>query len=154
MAARVRPRMDDSWTTSSPTNASSRLVREPARCSILFSRRSSVRGGDLWCKAPGTIDPGADPFGKKLGDEAKLVRPPHLSPRITAQQGVLTLHPKPDVAWEDAEIHRWIIPRDATFTLKGVLAFCGIHAASLFPDSADRHTEFLGWRYKWGRLSG
>lgn len=95
-----------------------------------------------------------DPFGTELGDKPSLIRPPHISPRITAQRGVLTLHPKPDEDWEADEIHRWTIPLAATFTLKGVLSFCGIHAASLFPDSADRHTEYLGWLYKWGRLSG
>jgi hypothetical protein len=86
----------------------------------------------------------ANPFGLELGDTPRLVRPPHLNPRITAQRGVLTLHPKPDEAWDVPEIHRWTIPSTATFTLKGVLALCGIHAASLFPDGAGRHTEYIG----------
>jgi hypothetical protein len=93
-----------------------------------------------------------DPFSAKLGDTPWLIRPPHISPRITAQKGVLTLHPKPDQPWEADGIHRWKIGSTA-FTLKGMLDFCGIHAASLFPDSADRHTEHLAWLYKWGRLN-
>lgn len=106
-------------------------------------------------KPPSEIeDLKTSPFGPELGDTPRLVRPPHLSPRITVQRGVLTLHPRPEQAWDTADIHRWTIPSNTTFTLKGVLAFCGIHAASLFPDSADRHTEYLGWLYKWGRLSG
>jgi hypothetical protein len=102
---------------------------------------------------PQLDDLGVDPFGNQLGRSPWLVRPPHINPRITAQKGVLTLHPLPDQDWDDDGIHRWTIPKDATFTLKGILDFCGIHAASLFPDSADRHTEHLGWLYKRGRLS-
>lgn len=94
-----------------------------------------------------------DPFGPEIGDVPRLIRPPHISPRITAQKGVLTLHQKPDQDWDAAGIHRWKIEKDATFTLKGILDFCGVHAASLFPDSADRHTEHLAWLHKRGRLS-
>jgi len=105
-------------------------------------------------EAPSELeDLAIDPFDKKLGETPRLVRPPHISPRITAQKGVLTLHPKPETDWDTDGIHRWKIIKDATFTLKGILDFCGVHAASLFPDSADRHTEHLGWLHKRDRLS-
>ncbi len=105
-------------------------------------------------EAPPELDDlSVDPFGTSFGETPRLIRPPHISPRITAQKGVLTLHKKPDQSWEMDGIHRWRIIKDATFTLKGILDFCGIHAASLFPDSADRHTEHLAWLHKWGRLS-
>ena len=105
-------------------------------------------------KAPSEAeDLGIDPFGAEIGQTPRLIRPPHISPRITAQKGVLTLHPKPDEDWDVDGIHRWKIVKDATFTLKGILDFCGVHAASLFPDSADRHTEHLAWLQKWSRLS-
>jgi FRG domain len=94
-----------------------------------------------------------DPFASEIGEIPRLIRPPHISPRITAQKGVLTLHPKPDRDWDADGIHRWKIEKDATLTLKGILDFCGVHAASLFPDSADRHTEHLAWLHKRGRLS-
>lgn len=94
-----------------------------------------------------------DPFGIEIGEKPRLIRPPHISPRITAQKGVLTLHPQPDQDWNADGIHRWKIEKDATFTMKGILDFCGLHAASLFPDSADRHTEHVGWLHKRGRLS-
>jgi len=93
-----------------------------------------------------------DPFSINVREQPRLVRPPHISPRITAQQGVLTLHSKPDRDWEDYGIHKWIIAKEFTFTLKGILNFCGVHAASLFSDSADHHTEHLAWLYKRGRL--
>jgi hypothetical protein len=94
-----------------------------------------------------------DPLSEQVGERPRLIRPPHLSPRITAQKGLLTLHPRPDEDWDTDGIHRWKINRNVTLTLKGILDFCGIHAASLFPDSADRHTERLGWLYKRDRLS-
>lgn len=94
-----------------------------------------------------------DPFVNQYADPVLLVRAPHLNPRITAQGAVLTWHRNPAIDWDTQDIHRWIIPATFTFTLKGLLAFCGIHAASLFPDSADRHTEYISWRRKWGRLS-
>lgn len=100
---------------------------------------------------PELSDLSIDPFSNDLGDAPRLIRPPHINPRITAQQSVLTLHPKPDNPWTANGIHVWKIPSSFAFTLKGILNFCGIHAASLFPDSADRHTEHLYWEHKWGR---
>ena len=94
-----------------------------------------------------------DPFSAEVGSVPRLIRPPHINPRITAQKGVLTLHPIPNEDWVADGIHRWTIPKEATFTLKGILDFCGLHSASLFPDSADRHTEHLAWLHKRGRLS-
>jgi hypothetical protein len=105
-------------------------------------------------EAPAEIeDLSLDPFDPDLDENPKLIRPPHINPRITAQKGVLTLHSKPDKDWDADGIHRWKIEKNATFTIKGILDFCGIHAASIFPDSADRHTEHLAWLHKRGRLS-
>jgi len=102
---------------------------------------------------PELADLETDPFSSDLHDSPRLIRPPHINPRITAQRGVLTLHPKPDEDWAANGINRWKIIKEATFTLKGILDFCGLHAASLFPDSADRHTEHLAWLHKRDRLS-
>jgi hypothetical protein len=102
---------------------------------------------------PEELDLSADPFFGFFGEETpRLIRPPHISPRITAQKGVLTLHPKPAKPWDSDKVHRWKIESESRFTLKGILDFCGIHAASLFPDSLDRHTEHLSWLHKRGRL--
>lgn len=102
---------------------------------------------------PEIEDLSANPFDPQLCDSPRLVRPPHITERITAQRGVLTLHPCPDTDWEADGIHRWRIAESFTFTLKGLLDFSGIHAASMFPDSVDRHTEHLGWLYKRSRLA-
>lgn len=93
-----------------------------------------------------------DPFGQEIGTTPRLIRPPHITPRVTAQKGVLTVHPDPTENWDSPGMHCWRIEKEKIFTFKGLLDFCGIHAASLFPDSADRHTEHLKWLHKWGRL--
>jgi hypothetical protein len=102
-------------------------------------------------KAPTLLPLETTPFEPPV--TVRLVRPTYLSGRIPAQLGVLTLHKEPEHDWVDPDIQKWTIPAEATFTLKGKLAFCGIHSASLFPDSVDRHTEYVAWRHKWGRLS-
>jgi hypothetical protein len=100
---------------------------------------------------PDVTDMALDPFAALPGP-VQLVRPSYVSPRIPAQLGVLTVHARPDIDWVAPEIHRWTIPAAATFTLKGILAYCGFHSASMFPDSADQHTQYVSWRHKWNRL--
>lgn len=102
---------------------------------------------------PELEDLAIDPFSLGQDETPRLIRPPHINPRITAQKNVLTLHSNPDQDWTADGIHCWRIPKSATFTLKVILDFCGLHSASLFPDSADRHTEHLAWLHKRGRLS-
>jgi hypothetical protein len=103
-------------------------------------------------KAPPELeDFSADPFA--LPGRVHVVRPPHVSARIPAQLGVLTLHTKPDEDWQDDGIQKWTIDKDATFKLKGLLAFCGFHYASMFPDSPDRLAQYVSWRHKWERLA-
>ena len=105
-------------------------------------------------KPPKTIENLAvDPFSPTMNPEPQLVRPPHINQRITAQQGVFTLHTDPTQDWVSDGIRRWYIPTTECFTVKRKLNFCGIHAASLFPDSADQHTRHLSWLHKVGRLS-
>ncbi len=96
-------------------------------------------------------DPSISPFSEEL-TEPCLVRPPHVSSRITSQKSVMTLHPNPNEPWTPDGMHRWPIASTFSFTLKGQLNFCGINEASLFPDSADRHTSHLAWLHKWDRF--
>jgi hypothetical protein len=84
--------------------------------------------------------------------DVTLVRPPHLNPRITAQRGLFTLHPKPTEKYEPQKIVKWIIPSPKCFELKLILDTCAINEASLFPDLQGL-AENIAWRYKWGRLT-
>jgi hypothetical protein len=101
--------------------------------------------------APTLVNTKTHPFSIRAGSPV-LFRPPHVTRRITVQSGVFTVHPQPDVGWDDNGIVRWRIPGNPCFTLKGVLNFCGVHRASLFPDTPDAVTDHLGWLHKWDRL--
>jgi len=80
-----------------------------------------------------------------------LFQPPHLSPRIPAQNCVFTYHPtpseKPKLA-SSVEMERWEIAREACGELSFMLDRCGINATSMFPD-LDGLARYLEWRYKW-----
>jgi hypothetical protein len=83
----------------------------------------------------------ADPFGyPKVG---KFI-PPHVTPRITAQVGVFTIHPSPSEAFDDDSLERLIFPHEFRRPLKKILFRYGIHAASLFPD-LDGLTAHIEW---------
>lgn len=84
----------------------------------------------------------------KLQDDVMLYYPPHISPRITAQSGLFTVHKFPDKAFVPQNGVRIIIG-PGPLTLKLDLNACGIHRASLFPD-IDGLAEYHSWLYKWG----
>lgn len=60
--------------------------------------------------------------------------PTHVTPRITAQVGLFTIHPKPKEPFRSPDIDRLIIKNSARKSLKWTLYSYGIHRASLFPD--------------------
>ena len=79
--------------------------------------------------------------------------PPHITPRIPAQQALFTVQPNPTEPMGDASSHRQtmkiIIANDARFSFRKILSFYGINQESMFPglDGASAH---LTWRYKNG----
>jgi hypothetical protein len=81
--------------------------------------------------------------------EVLTYHPPHISPRIAAQQSVFTLHPKPDEPFVHPELQHWVIEQKACWPIKLALDAAGITPAVLFP-GIDGLGEYLGWRYKWG----
>ena len=87
----------------------------------------------------------SDLFGLR---SVKLYRPPHIAPRIPAQQGVFTIHPDPSGEYAPNGLERWVIPdRGVSFRIKKQLHVCGINESSLFPD-IDGLARYLAWRYK------
>ncbi len=86
-----------------------------------------------------------------FGPDTALLRPSHLTRRITAQRGLFTIHAHPDQDWDPPSLIKWTIPAAGCFTLKRMLDFCGINEASLFPD-LDGLAQHLGFRYKWTML--
>jgi hypothetical protein len=77
-----------------------------------------------------------------------MYRPPHISPRITAQQSVFTLHPNPDKPFIHPTLRKWVVAQEACWDIKRALVAAGITAAVLFP-GIDGLGRYLGWRYKW-----
>ncbi len=75
--------------------------------------------------------------------------PPHLTPRITVQRGLFTVHRTPDKPWEPTSLKKWVIPSDSCLALKLALSRAGINRASLFPDP-DGIAAHINWLHKWG----
>ncbi len=84
-------------------------------------------------------------------DRVSLYRPPHISVRIPAQQSVFTLHPDPTEVFAPPTLRSWTIPRQSCMGIKRALDACGINQSSLFP-GLDGLANYIGWRYKWGKL--
>jgi hypothetical protein len=85
-----------------------------------------------------------DPFRYK--EVGKFI-PRHLSPRITTQGGLFTIHPKPYEEFESDEMEKIIIPKHIRSTLKRTLNKYGVDRFSLFPslDGLSAHIEWLQW---------
>jgi hypothetical protein len=83
-----------------------------------------------------------DPFAYK--QLSKFV-PNHITPRITAQSGVFTIHPEPRKPLNSDKIDKLIIPSHFRKELKRILYQYGIHRASLFPDldGLAKHIKYL-----------
>ncbi len=60
--------------------------------------------------------------------------PPHISPKITAQAGLFTLHPRPFVAFNHEKITKIIIPAEIRKSIKKTLSVYGVHPRTIFPD--------------------
>jgi len=83
-------------------------------------------------------------------DCVKLYKPPHLSERIPAQQGLFTLHGRPTESWQPANMREIVIDKSACGKIKDRLNACAINRATLFP-GLDGLSDNLRWRYKWQR---
>lgn len=90
---------------------------------------------------------GDDPFSIT---DVQLYRPAHISPRISAQKGVFTIHPRPNDPYKEKRVHKWKIKK--AFKIKVTLDKAGINHSTLFPD-IDGLCEYLGWIYKWRKFS-
>jgi len=74
-------------------------------------------------------------------------RPPHISPRIPAQQAVFTVHHQPAKVLQSKSLRIIDIPGKHCIRLKRMLDIAGFNRASLFPD-IDGLGVHLAWRYK------
>ena len=83
------------------------------------------------------------------GHDVVAYEPPHMTPRITVQHALFTVHRQPDQAWMPQSMRRWVIPSQACIHIKLALSRAGINRASLFPDR-DGIATHINWLHKWG----
>ena len=83
-----------------------------------------------------------DPF--RYRQVGKFI-PWHISPRITNQGGLFTIHPKPYEQFVSDEMEKLIIPNRLRSNLKRTLNKYGVDRFSLFPslDGLSSHIEWL-----------
>lgn len=85
--------------------------------------------------------------------ELRCYRPPHISPRISAQRSVLTLHECPTKEIASGTLVKFTIRSKACFEIRKRLDACGVNENSLFPDLQGLGGH-LAWRYKNNWLAG
>ena len=104
-------------------------------------------------KRSGIVDdyPGLDPFALPAGAAPLLVRVPPTVSRITAQQGLFSLHADPTAAWVPTSppymFNRLIIPAAEKAYFLQMLHILGVNQARLMVDLAG-HCSTLAWQYK------
>jgi hypothetical protein len=90
-----------------------------------------------------STDKNADPFVYKKDKVGKFI-PNHITPRITAQAGIFTVHTEPRKQLTSSKIDRLIISKQFRKELKRILYQYGVHRASLFPD-LDGFARHITW---------
>ncbi|UJP06731.1 MAG: FRG domain-containing protein [Nitrosomonas sp.] len=76
------------------------------------------------------IDDTENPFGFS---KVVLHEPIHVSPRITSQRGIFTIHPNPAQRFKSKFLRSWIIPKKYTIKLLVDLDALGVNAESIYP---------------------
>ncbi|MDR5819840.1 FRG domain-containing protein [Caballeronia sp. LZ043] len=73
-----------------------------------------------------------------------MVLPTHVSPRIAAQSGLFSVHPKPEFAYDEGELSKVIIPGNKKTDFQELLYKYSVHRNTLFPD-LDGLCGYLRW---------
>ena len=89
-----------------------------------------------------SIEEYSDPFAY---EEVGKFIPRHITPRITVQSALFTIHPDPYEPFQSDKIQKIIIPNKIRLDLKKTLGNYGIDRSSLFPglDGLAKHIEWL-----------
>jgi hypothetical protein len=82
------------------------------------------------------------------GHDVVAYFPPHVTPRITVQRALFTVHKGPQRPWQSTSLKKWTIPSEACLPIKLALNRAGINRASLFPDP-DGIAAHINWLHKW-----
>jgi len=121
------------WTRNPLVAAYFAVEAEHDNDSVIYAYRSDKRI---------VTETAGNPFARTT--VGKFI-PRHVTRRITAQTGLFTIHPDPQVPFKDPSIDRLIIKRKYRKALKHTLFRYGIHRGSLFPDldGLCRHIEWM-----------
>lgn len=89
-----------------------------------------------------SVDKHPDPF--KYREVGKFI-PRHITPRITTQGGLFTVHPNPYEPFESNDMDKILIPAKIQNGLRSILNIYGVNRFSLFPglDGLAAHIEWL-----------
>ena len=87
------------------------------------------------------LDEEDDPFASK---RVALYEPAHISPRVSAQMGIFTLHPYPMRPFVHPKLERWIIKSDCVIKMAITLDRLGFNRSSLFPGLDGLATHLNG----------
>ena len=82
------------------------------------------------------------PFSLK---KVRALIPSHLSKRISAQDGIFTIHPSPIIPYDDDGIDKLIIDKNRKKELTKILDQYGINKMKLFPD-LEGLSSYLRWK--------
>lgn len=63
-----------------------------------------------------------------------LYVPPHFSTRFVAQQGIFTVHHRPEMPLASTTLQKWTLKKECLIELSTALGTYGISAATVFPD--------------------
>lgn len=95
------------------------------------------------------VEIGAELFPDRMyGNYTGLIIPPHISPRISAQNALLTIHGYPTSIYKPKGLEKILITSNFSSVLKRMLINFGISRATLFP-GLDGIAADLAWDYKW-----
>lgn len=95
------------------------------------------------------VEEHTDPF--RYRTVGKFI-PRHITPRITTQGGLFTIHPRPYEPFESEDMEKLVIPNRIRAALKRTLNKYGVDRFSLFPslDALSSHIEWLQSRNEEG----
>ena len=107
-----------------------------------FDSKSDRSAVYIWDRENlGTLDPTFDPFQI---NRIRIFVPNHVTSRITAQSGLFSVHPKPEIEFKSSLIKKVLIHPSFRKELKILLDGFGINKSTLFPD-IDGIAEHVKW---------
>lgn len=113
---------------------------------LYFAVHSSLEtDGAMYCmtSTPPLLMPD-DPRAPHQVHDVTGIFSPHVSPRMAAQSGLFTYHPRPDIAYDGNHVLKYRVPAPAKAEMQHLLEQYGVHAAALFP-SLDGVTAYIRW---------